>query len=91
MGETIYVMEGILLESVRSKNYEKNIDRLMEHSDTCLICGLRIKGNIKYIQMTTDGYLINEDAEVSNSQGCFPIGPECMKKIKSLSIPNSKK
>ena len=73
-------MKKILLEEIRSKQYENNIEAYGEWSDTCICCGKRT--DEKYsIQMTTDGYLVDAEYELENSQGCFPIGKICLKKF----------
>lgn len=66
----------------QSPRYENNIDRLGEHSNTCVCCGLRTAEK-NFIHATTDWLAIDEkdSANVENSQGFFPIGPECAKKL----------
>lgn len=34
-------MKKILLEEIRTKQYENNIERYGEYSDTCICCGKR--------------------------------------------------
>lgn len=77
----------------RSKDYERNIDRLGEHSNTCVCCGRRtaekhfIHAHIGWEAVDTE----NEDlSEIeSESQGFFPIGPECAKKLPKEFIFNN--
>ena len=80
-------IEVIDLYSIRSTKYEDNIERLGDHSDTCFVCGKRtaIKMSVHY---TVEGYLIPADIDETElqfrnleSQGCFPIGSECAKKV----------
>jgi hypothetical protein len=51
----------------------------------CLVCGRPIKdeSKSKWVHLLTSGQLINtqDDSKVSNSQGFFPVGSECAKKI----------
>lgn len=80
-------IEVINLESIRSSKYEDTVERLGEHSDTCFVCGKRTAKNT-FVHYTVEGYLIPADIdeieiEFRNleSQGCFPIGSECAKKV----------
>jgi hypothetical protein len=73
-------MKKFLLEEIRTKQYENNIERYGEYSDTCICCGKRTVEKYS-IQMTTDGYLVDADYEVKNSQGFFSIGKICLNKF----------
>lgn len=69
----------------RSNKYESNIDRHGEHSCSCIHCGLPTAEKL-FVHMTTCGRIVNttaDDLAVFNydSQGAFPIGPECAKKF----------
>lgn len=73
-------------ELKRSAKYDDNIERLGDHSDTCFICGKRTSEKL-FIHYTTNGDIVNTQAEDLSSidresQGFFPIGPECAKKYK---------
>ena len=59
-----------------------NEERLGSHSNSCICCGL-LTAEKFFIHATTDWVAIDEiDADkVANSQGFFPIGPECAKKF----------
>ncbi len=50
---------------------------------SCLFCGKEIKKQEYFVHLLTNGCLINTDQEVAGSQGFFPIGSECKKKIPS--------
>lgn len=76
-------MKTVSLEEVRTSSYERNIDRLGEWSDTCICCGQRTAQKL-FIQMTTDGNLVDASEELENTQGFFPIGAECLKKFNKL-------
>ena len=76
-------MKAILLNTLRSLRYEANIERLGDHSNTCICCGKRTAEK-DFIQMTTSGTLIDSTTEVDDSQGFFPIGPECLKKFNKI-------
>ncbi len=55
------------------------------HVEECFLCGrgLTQKGlaNAWWIHLVTDGTLTTKDDETPESQGCFPVGSECAKKI----------
>lgn len=73
--------DKIDLEDVQSPKYDENIERYGDSSETCLLCGKRTAKNL-YVHYTTDGYLVNVDESlIPNSQGLFPIGSECSKKL----------
>lgn len=78
-------MAEITLESVRSKQYDLNLDNAGgEDHNTCFICGKRLPVGIKsasYVHYTTHGNLTDEQTH-PNSQGFFPVGPECKKKLR---------
>lgn len=77
----------INLESIRSAKYDETIERLGEHSNTCFICGKRTWKN-QWVHFTTAGFIVPKDIDETElefrnleSQGCFPVGSECAKKI----------
>jgi hypothetical protein len=69
----------INLYSVRSSRYDDNVERLGDHSDTCFLCGKRTSEDL-FVHYTSCGELTNDNSH-PESQGCFPIGPECAKKL----------
>ncbi len=76
-------MKTVELEALRSTRYDDNIDAFGEWEDTCICCGKRTNGK-RYIQMTTAGLLVDTNDELPDSQGCFPIGPDCFKKFEKM-------
>jgi hypothetical protein len=77
----------IELGSIRSAKYDDNVERHGEHSNTCFICG-KPTAQRSFVHFTTDGFLIPTNIDETDlgqfdleSQGCFPIGSECAKKI----------
>jgi hypothetical protein len=79
---TIQRIIEIPLEEVQSPNYEKNLERFGDHSDTCLICGKRTNGKSKYIHLLTNGNIVSYGGDdIEESQGFFPIGSDCAKKL----------
>jgi hypothetical protein len=80
------------LDSIRSAKYEDNIDRYGDHSNTCYACG-KPTGSQTFVHETTCGLLVpanigeNELGQYGlESQGCFPIGSECAKKLDAAFI-----
>ena len=77
-------------ESLKSKNYQKNVENIGgEFSDTCICCGKRTATKI-LIHLTTCGMVVPNNVDENDliklemeSQGCFPIGSECAKKLNS--------
>ncbi len=75
------------LDSIRSPKFESNIETFGDHSNTCHVCGKRTASN-QFIHITTDDFLVPIDLDESTielhgleSNGCFPVGSECAKKI----------
>jgi len=72
----------IPLEEVRSDKYNANIDRLGEHSDTCFICGKRTNGKQKNVHYLENGNIVSYGGDdIVGSQGFFPVGKDCAKKL----------
>ena len=84
MTTTIQRFIEIPLSEVRSEKYEANIDRYGDHSDTCFICGKRIKNNdnAKSVHYTTNDTIVSYMGDdLEESQGFFPVGNDCAKKL----------
>jgi hypothetical protein len=73
----------IPIENVKSKMYQQNIELYGEHSNSCLICGKPIKeSNPKHVHLLTNGNIVSYDGDdIDNSQGFFPVGKSCAKKL----------
>jgi len=74
----------IPIDEIRKESYYDTIEKIGEDTNTCFICGKRIKNisTANYIHIYTNGTIVsNEMPEDENSQGCFPIGPNCSKKL----------
>lgn len=79
----------ISLEKIRSAKYDDNVERLGEFSNTCIVCGKRTTEKT-FVHYTTDGFLVHADLDQDDleffdveSQGHFPIGSDCAKKVGS--------
>jgi hypothetical protein len=72
------------IELYRSPRYEDNIDRYGDHSNTCVCCGKPIAEPKLHVHMST-GWMVKHTADLdeSDSQGFFPVGPDCAKRIHS--------
>ncbi len=82
MPQSIQRIIEIPLDEVRSKTYDEMVEHFGDHSDTCFLCGRRIKaGRELHVQYLTNGNLVSTDQDVENSQGFFPVGPDCAKKL----------
>jgi len=60
--------------------------RIYDDKDRCVICNKDMPAKIiRMIEVSISGDLIREDDPRSNgpeSQGCFPIGPECWRVVR---------
>jgi hypothetical protein len=65
-----------------------NIKYKEKGTQPCILCGKEIKNyNIektKMVQLTTDGCLVPVDIDVEDSQGLFPVGSDCAKRLRNL-------
>lgn len=79
-------------EFTESPMKEANLETLGEHSDSCLICGKRTRGEF-WVEMSHDWIAVKNPGgiEFGESQGCFPVGPECRKKFPSGFVVQDKK
>lgn len=59
----------------------QNMDITISHC--CCICGKPIKEGalVKSVQLLTNGNIVSTDQDYENSQGFFPVGNECAKKL----------
>jgi hypothetical protein len=59
----------------------KNIDITI--NNCCVICAKKLKDNtkVKYVQLLTNGNIVSTNQNIENSQGFFPVGSECLKKL----------
>jgi hypothetical protein len=81
--KTIQRIIEIPLEEVQSENYDANVERYGDHSNTCLICGKRVKeGKEKMVHLLNNGNIVSYEGEdIENSQGFFPVGSDCANKL----------
>lgn len=82
--KTIQRYITVPLHEVRANNYETNIKKYGDHIDTCFICGKRIKNfqKAKTVHYLTTGEIVSYSGDdVVESQGFFPVGNDCAKKL----------
>ena len=70
----------------QSPNFDKNEELSKKgYTERCVCCNKPMKPEqVKYmVHMTTDWLMIDTDDEklVDDSQGFFPVGPECKKNL----------
>jgi hypothetical protein len=55
------------------------------HNVGCHLCGRKMSAkaqeNAHLVHMSVDGDLVETDAEITDSQGFFPVGSECAKRL----------
>jgi hypothetical protein len=61
-----------------SPKKEANERKYGLNSNSCVCCGKPTAEHL-YIHATTDWKAVDTTEEIANSQGAFPIGPECAK------------
>lgn len=82
--QTIQRIIEIPIDELRTSNYDANIEKYGDHSDSCFICGKRIKNleKAKMVHYLTNGNIVSHSGDdIENSQGFFPIGNDCAKKL----------
>ena len=75
------------ISSLRPASFEKNERRGAKGGrETCFICGKALKqqdAQPHYVHLLTDGDITTDtNLNRKDSQGLFPVGSECGKKIK---------
>ena len=80
----------------RSPKKENNNDTYGEHGSECICCGRPMAaGSVQWVHMNEAWLAVNpksvtedncEEPTGYKSQGCFPIGNECAKKMKGFTF-----
>ena len=79
--ETIQRLIEIPLSEIQTEKAKK-MDITLTHC--CCICGKPIKKDAKYknVHLLTNGNIISwSGSDIENSQGFFPVGIDCAKKL----------
>jgi hypothetical protein len=74
----------IPLQDIQSVNYETNIELYGDDSNSCICCGKRIKNypKCRFLHLLTNGNIVSYSGDdIEDSQGFFPIGNDCAKKL----------
>lgn len=88
-------MTELIKELYRSPMKERNEEKYGLSSDQCICCGKPMKpGERFYVHMNTDGVAVHptipsenfEELTGAESQGAFPIGNDCAKKMKGFTF-----
>lgn len=80
MKNTIERIIEIPIEELQTEDARENWGNY--NSDQCCLCGKKVGKNPKYVHLLTDGNIISYSGDdVENSQGFFPVGSECAKKL----------
>lgn len=58
------------------------------NENQCCLCGKKVGKNPSYVHYLTNGNITSEqdDSKIPNSQGCFPVGSECAKKLPAVFV-----
>lgn len=64
------------LQNEKAKNDWGNFNE-----NQCCLCGRKVGENPTFVHYLTNGNVTNIQEDVENSQGCFPVGSECAKKV----------
>lgn len=77
---TIQRLIEIPIEELQNEDAKNNWSNYKENQ--CVLCGKKLGKNPKMIHYLTNGNIISYNGEdVVNSQGFFPVGSECAKKL----------
>lgn len=50
--------------------------------DPCVVCHRPVdKARAQYVELTTDNEIVLDDSSPPNSQGGFPVGPDCYRRL----------
>lgn len=69
----------IPIEEVQNTDAKKNWRRYNENQ--CCLCGKKVGENPKMVHYLTNGNIVSTCEDLENSQGFFPVGSECEKKL----------
>ena len=71
--------------------YDENKTRCRDGSTACGYCGRAVKDSWKDAVRVVDGgarfATRDEPAEEAGDMGCFPIGPDCARKLRAAGLP----
>ena len=77
--ETIQRIIEIPIEELQNEDAKKNWGQYQENQ--CCLCGKKVGKNSKMIHYLTNGNIVSTLEDHEDSQGLFPVGSECAKKL----------
>ena len=70
----------IPIEELQSEDAKKNWGDYRQ--DQCCLCGKKVGKNPRYVHYLTNGNIVSYGGDdIVESQGFFPVGSECAKKL----------
>lgn len=80
MKNTIQRIIEIPLDELQTEDAKENWGDY--NTDQCVLCGKKVGKDPKMVHYLTNGNIISYSGDdVDNSQGFFPVGSECAKKL----------
>jgi hypothetical protein len=80
MNTTIQRIIEIPIEELQNEDAKINWGHYRD--DQCCLCGKKVGKNPKMVHYTTNGTIISYNgSDLAESQGFFPVGSECAKKL----------
>ena len=78
--DTIYRIIEVPIEELQNADARENWGQYNE--DQCCLCGKKVGKNPKMIHYLTNGNIVSYNGDdIEGSQGFFPVGSECAKKL----------
>jgi hypothetical protein len=80
MKTTIHRIIEIPIEELQTEHAKNNWANYRE--DQCCLCGKKVGKEPMYVHYLTNGNIVSHSGnDIENSQGFFPVGSECAKKL----------
>lgn len=78
--KTIQRIIEVPIDELQTENAKNNWANY--NTNQCCLCGKKVGNNPKYVHYLTNGNIISYGGnDIENSQGYFPVGNECAKKL----------
>lgn len=79
MKQTIQRIIEIPIGELQNDDARNNWGNYNENQ--CCLCGKKVGKNPKMVHFLTNGNIVSSSEDFTNSQGFFPVGSECAKKL----------
>ena len=80
MENTIQRVVEIPIEELQTEHARNNWGKF--NPDQCVLCGKKVGKNSKLVHYLTNGNIVSWNGDdITESQGFFPVGSECAKKL----------